>query len=334
MEYETFLNIADIILRIKSNVTPEQDEEKTACRYKNFLLNRSPKNIDIDLTLKVKPDYTRFNPEIIFETRRERVKRKGGSAGRRRKKARQADKLQKEKEKYMGKDLDWRIGKVGKKILLEGGASGSYQVLLEEDLKKGEAFIINSHAGWKISDIVYGFLQVFSIYYLAKYRLGIVLHSAGIKDGRNGYIFAGQSQAGKTTTSRIWDEAAGIKILNDDRVIIRKKSNQFFIYSTPWHGDFSDYLREPIQEARLKNLFFIYHNKENKAERLPSRESFKLFFQTIFSSFWDKACLQFTSEFLLDIIFSIPCYKFGFKNDERIVDYVRQLTTAYINKNL
>src|SRR3989304_186731 len=98
MSYETFLNIADIILRIKSNVNPEQDEEKTAYRYKNFLLNRSPKNIDIDLTLKVKPAYTRFNPEIIFETRRERVKRKGGSAGRRRKKARQADKLQKEKE--------------------------------------------------------------------------------------------------------------------------------------------------------------------------------------------------------------------------------------------
>ena len=323
MEYETFLNIADITIRIKSEKNPEKENEKISYRYKNFILNRSPGKIDIDLTLKIKPDFTRFNPEIIFETRREPVK----INKRRRKKILIENKIQKKKEKYLGKGLEWRMGKVGKRILLEGGSSGGYQVLLNKDLKKGEIFIINPEINnWEISDICHGFLQILLIHYLAKYKLGIIIHSAGIKDGKNGYLFAGKSRAGKSTTSRIWDKNAKIQVLNDDRVIIRKENNRFFTYPTPWHGDFSDYLKISLGKAELKSLFFIYHSKKNIAEKLSLKDNFNLFFQAVFPSFLDKDCLQSTSEILLDIILSVPCYKFGFKNDKRIIGYVRNLT--------
>lgn len=317
MKHEVFLRIADIIIRVKSNQKPEAEKKEHAYRYKNFVLRGKPRRFDIDLSLDIRPHYKNFKPEILFETRRElpRGRIRKWSSGR----------IDKEKKKYMGQGLDWRIGKVNEKVLLEGGQSGSYQVLLDNDLKRGEVFIINSKNSWKITDIIYGFLQMLIIYYLARHRLGLLVHSAGIKDKGNGYLFAGISQAGKSFTSRIWDKYTKVDVLNDDRIIIRKMGDSFYIYGTPWRGDFSDYLKTSMQRAKLKKMFFIYHKEGNEAEMVSARDSFNLFFQTIFPPFWDKDSLHFISEFLLDAIFNVPCYKFGFKNDKAIINYVRGL---------
>lgn len=329
MRYSTFLKIADIIIKVKSNQRPEKEDDKIAYRHRNFLLKKYPQRVDIDLDLQTIPHYTKFNPKVFFETRREtRIRRKKSIAWRlnwRRRQKKEADKIQQEKERYLGKGLDWRFGKINDKILFEGGTSGNFQVLLDRGLKQGEVFIINSDNKWKISDVIYGFLQILFVYYLPKYKLGILIHSSGIKDGNNGYLFAGPTQAGKTTASRIWDKLARIKVLNDDRIIIKKVNSQFYIYGTPWHGDFSDYLNTSMQRAKLKKIFFIYHRERNKIARLSQRETFNLFFQAIFCPFWDKDGMNFVSEFLLDIIYSISCYKFGFKNDEKIINYVRNL---------
>lgn len=316
MSHKVFLKIAGIIIGVKSGQQPET-EKKYAYRYRNFVLKNKPRKVDIDLSIGIRSHYHMYYPRLLFETRRE--------LARGRIKERPLDRINKEKEKYLGRDLDWRIGEFKEKILLEGGQSGNYQVMLDKDLKKGEVLIINSNYSWRITDIIYGFLQMLIIYYLAKHRLGLLVHSAGIKDRRDGYLFAGISRAGKSTTGRIWDRYARVSILNDDRIIIRKIGNIFYIYGTPWHGDFSDYLNTSMQRAKLKKMFYIYHKRENKAEVVSPRDSFNLFFQTIFSPFWDKDSLHFISGFLLEAIFNIPCYKFGFKNDRAVVDYARRL---------
>lgn len=320
MGYEIFLKIADIIIRVKSKKKPERDK-KNYYRYKNFIFNKNPKNIDIDLTVQTRPHYIKLNPEILFE-----IKRKTSSKRKKLLLGKGTVKAQREKEKYLGRGVDWRLSKFNHKILLEGeGISRDFQVFLNEDLKKADAFIISPNNKWKVPDIIFGFLQVLCIYYMAKHRLGIVVHSTGIKDGKNGYLFAGTSCVGKSTTCRIWSEFAKSKVLNDDRIIVRKKDSQFYIYNTPWHGDFFDYSKEPASRVKLSKLFFIYHRKRNKAEKINQQESFNLFFLSVFSPFWDKDCLEFILEFLFDIISNIPCYKFGFKNDEKIIDYIRNL---------
>lgn len=325
MSYEVFFKIADIIVRAESDQKPEAEKKEPAYRYKNFVLRGKPRRFDIDLSLEIRPDYKNFKPEILFETRPEIIRGRKRLALWRRRTGRLAHRISKEKEKYLGKALNWRIGKVDEQVLLEGGQTVGYQVLLDNDLKRGEVFIINSKNSWKITDIIYGFLQMLIIYYLARHRLGLLVHSAGIKDKGNGYLFAGISQAGKSFTSRIWDKYTKVDVLNDDRIIIRKIGDSFYIYGTPWHGDFSDYLKTSMQRAKLKKMFCIYHKDENEAEVVRARDSFNLFFQTIFSPFWDKDSLAFISEFLLDAIFNVSCYKLGFKNDRAVIDYVRGL---------
>ncbi|MGA2775390.1 MAG: hypothetical protein ABSE81_04955 [Candidatus Omnitrophota bacterium] len=320
---ETFLNIADIIIGIKSKFAPEK-ETASRFRYSNFILKNRPRKADIKITLKVIPKYRIFRREALFKTEMDVPKSyrleldRLPESGRRN--------LSQAEERYLGSGLNWRIEKSGRKILIEGWTSGRYQLLINEDLTNGELFIINSGNDWKLTDVIYGFLQVLIIYYMAKRRIGILFHSAGVREGKNGYLFAGISRAGKSTTSRIWDKIPGIRILNDDRIIIRKDKNDLYMYPTPWHSNYSDYLAEGrVRKARLSKLFYIYHRETNLAERVNYLEGFNHFFKTLFLSFWDKGCVNFAFDFLLDILSQKPCYKFGFKNDERIVSYIRNL---------
>lgn len=332
MAHEMFFNIADISIRITSPEKPSA-EEKLSYRYENFVLKKRCAQPDIDLKLKVIPRFLRFDPKILFATERETGLIKEGMVGMRRRlrlKRRQKQRrirmaMNAQKEEYLGKGIDWRLAELGDKFLLEGGTGGNFQVLLDKDLKNGEVFIIDDKGKWKITDIIYGFLQVLIIYYMAKYKLGIVTHSAGIRDKNSGYLFIGKSGAGKSTTARIWDMHAKVKVLNDDRVIIRKKGRRFFIYGTPWHGDFSDYLKTSLEKAALNKMFFIYHRGKNYAASLSLRDNFNLLFQSSFLPFWDKKSLEFISHFLLDAAMNIPCYHLGFKNNEKVISYVRQL---------
>ena len=52
---------------------------------------------------------------------------------------------------------------------------------------------------------------------------GVEVHAAGIRDAEgNGYIFLGHSGAGKSTTTRLWNELPGMTVLSDDRIILRQ----------------------------------------------------------------------------------------------------------------
>src|SRR5215469_10662348 len=67
---------------------------------------------------------------------------------------------------------------------------------------------------------------------------GVEVHACGLEDsdGR-GYLFVGQSGAGKTTTARLWQKAHGIHVLSDDRIILRRLEQRIWMYGTPWHGE-------------------------------------------------------------------------------------------------
>ena len=61
---------------------------------------------------------------------------------------------------------------------------------------------------------------------------GILLHSCGVSDTGNGIVFAGVGGAGKTTTARLWNDQAGVRVLNDDRY---HSSKNGWAISGLWH---------------------------------------------------------------------------------------------------
>jgi hypothetical protein len=63
--------------------------------------------------------------------------------------------------------------------------------------------------------------------------LGMLFHAAGVIYQGRGYLFAGHGEAGKSTTARLWDEQPEARVVNDDKVIVRKEAGGFRLYGSP-----------------------------------------------------------------------------------------------------
>src|SRR5580700_955964 len=86
---------------------------------------------------------------------------------------------------------------------------------------------------------------------------GVEVHAVGISDenGR-GHLFLGHSGAGKSTTARLWLDRPGVRILSDDRIILRARDGRIWMYGTPWHGDAG--IASP-DSALLTGIYLLAH---------------------------------------------------------------------------
>ncbi len=153
--------------------------------------------------------------------------------------------------------------------------------------------------------------------YLSKQR-GVMFHACGIQDGTKGFLFSGNSTHGKSTTAQLWQNRA--KILNDDRIIVRRENGVFKMYGTPWHGTFAGVAAASVQ---LHKLFFLRHAGENQLTKASGIKAASMLFTRCFPPFGDHKGIEFTLDFCTQLATSIPCYDFGFVPDESIVEFIR-----------
>ena len=228
------------------------------------------------------------------------------------------------------KQENWRLQKRGSSYIYRCSLERKQQlILINRTFDKMTAYLLpkkNKGRVWNVEDIIYDFLQVLLINYFALNKNGVFVHSIAVKDldGR-GLLFAGKSGAGKTTTARLWHKHSQAMVLNDDRVIVRRLNAKFCIYGTPWHGEFSDYLKSRIESAPLDKLFFIYPASRNTNRSISRKQAFKLLYPALFPTFWDKGCLENIVSFCRDLLKAIPCFKLGFANDKRVIEFVRKM---------
>ncbi len=91
--------------------------------------------------------------------------------------------------------------------------------------------------GQTVYPLEYPLDELLILHLLAKGR-GVEVHACGVVDpAGQGYLFAGQSDAGKTTIARLWQKVEGMTVLSDDRIILRNIEGRLWMYGTPWHGE-------------------------------------------------------------------------------------------------
>ena len=176
---------------------------------------------------------------------------------------------------------------------------------------------------WDLSNVIYDFLQVVLIQYLTG-REGVFIHGMGVRDREKGaLVFAAKSGGGKTTLAKLWHTHRQGSVYNDDRIIIRYKEGSFFIYSNPWHGDFSDYLASCVKAEELKRIFFIYHSSKNTMKHLSANEAFQLLYPCLILPFWDRGRLTDVIDLCERMVNTIPCFHMGFRKDNSVIQFVR-----------
>jgi len=170
------------------------------------------------------------------------------------------------------------------------------------------------------SPIPYPLSEVFMVCLLAQGR-GLMVHACGISDRGHGYLFAGNSTHGKTTMARLWKDQA--VILNDDRIILRPHEGRFWMYGTPWHGEYDGV---SPQGVALEKVFFLHHADENRAVAQHGMTAASMLLTRCFPPLWDAAGMEFTLDFCAQVIEHVPCYELGFVPDGDVLDFVRCVT--------
>ena len=150
---------------------------------------------------------------------------------------------------------------------------------------------------------------------------GVEVHALGLADqDGSGYLFLGHSGAGKSTTARLWMAQTGVNLLSDDRIILRKHDDKFWMYGTPWHGDAG--VASPGR-APLTAIFLLEQSSANELSPLPpSRAAAELFARAFVPHYLENG-IGFTLSFLDQLTRSVPCSILRFTPTPSAVEAVR-----------
>ena len=149
---------------------------------------------------------------------------------------------------------------------------------------------------------------------------GVMTHACGLVDpeGR-GQLFVGSSGAGKTTMARLWQGVKGVKILSDERIVLRREGGRVWIYGTPWPGEGG--MASPAK-APLARVYFLKKAPRIGSRRLGTIDAVARFFPCCFPPYHDAAAVAFTLGFLEEIAGEVPCRELEVVPDAGIVSYI------------
>ena len=285
------VRIADIVLAISSEHAPHTIDLDEA--YRGFLDEGQPE-VSIDAYFGGLPDLTLRDEDRVFDSQ-----------------------------------SLWSLYRTGGRhvFVLRWPAGGGcpYRIaVFDEPLRSGE---IHSRlpspratpAGLLPNPLEYPLSEILMISLLARGR-GLMVHACGIDDGGRGYLFAGNSTHGKTTMARLWANTACV--LNDDRIILRRREGRLWMYGTPWHGDLRTASSRGVP---LERILILRHAGTHDLEPLGGVAAVSHFLARCFPPFWDREGMTFSLEFASELMASVPCHVLGFRPNPDVVDFVRGL---------
>jgi hypothetical protein len=149
----------------------------------------------------------------------------------------------------------------------------------------------------------------------------VELHACGLVDRNgNGYLFAGNSGAGKTTTARLWEHDVA-EILSDDRIVVRPENGGWRMYGTPWHGEAE--ICSP-SSASLHRIFMLEQATFNGLRPLSPAAAVARLLSCTFPPFHDAGGLGAIADTLAAIAAGVPVTRLSFANDHSAVEFIRE----------
>ena len=119
---------------------------------------------------------------------------------------------------------------------------------------------------------------------LAARRAGVLAHGCGfIMPSGRAALCLGVSGAGKSTLARMMQSVAGVRVLNDDRLVLADRGNGMRMWSTPWPGR-AGVAR--VGDAPLGALAIIGRADRFGVRELRSRELTTMLLQTLAVPVW------------------------------------------------
>lgn len=153
------------------------------------------------------------------------------------------------------------------------------------------------------------------LHYLTLNSDAIMMHSSCVCDGKEARLFSGFSGAGKSTMAGLWS-AAGNRVINDDRIIIRKSGSRYEVHNTPM------YYRDIPKKSTLKSIYLIRHSRVNIMDRLSGAAAISRVMAFSIQNNFDARFIRRRLDFLGGLCTAIPVCELGFVPGKEVVGFV------------
>ena len=152
-------------------------------------------------------------------------------------------------------------------------------------------------------------------------RQGCYLHSSGVIFEGKGLLFVGHSEAGKSTIVKMLRNRA--EILSDDRIIVRRRQDEFKIYGTWSHGEVPEV---SPNFAPLKAILFLQQARENRLILLDDkkevvRKLLACLIKPLVTADWWEKMLTLVER----IAQEVPCYSLHFDKSGEVADLLKHV---------
>jgi hypothetical protein len=215
-------------------------------------------------------------------------------------------------------------------FIIPGGNDIPYKRLLVDRTFSHARLQMNARcfrsSGYAVSPLEYPLDELLIMHRMTQER-AIELHACGIVSAAGvGNLFVGHSEAGKSTTTRLWTDREEVQVLSDDRIIVRAdaiphsaKKPTMRMYGTPWHGEA---MHSSPDSAPLTRILILQHGHGNVLTRLSPSEAVAELFARSFVPFHRHEYVDSALGFLQEVVDSVPVYRYEFEPDQRAVDKI------------
>jgi len=222
--------------------------------------------------------------------------------------------------------LAWRLARLDNQFLFtfrsEIGGSVPYKTArFNEKFTAGQVRLyrplFDAAGRDTVNPLEYPLDELLMIHLLSQGR-GVEVHGCAVLDeaGR-AYVFPGQSGAGKSTLARLWTRHGRVRLLSDERVVLRTDGDRIAVYGTPWHGD--ALLASPLR-GDLAGVFFLDHAAVNVVAPMRGPLAAARLFSCSFLPFHGAAAVEHTVAAIERVIAQTPCYSLGFTPDASAIE--------------
>ena len=191
------------------------------------------------------------------------------------------------------------------------------QIAVLDQTKQNWQVYCDESSPLKIDALAYPLLPLM-LYELTTFKNALMIHASAVMFNHNGLLFSGVSGVGKSTLASIFEEQ-GAKIINDDRVIIRKKNTEFEVFNTPMY-----YAAEPVS-CKLSTIFFPTHATENSAIQIQGANAIGQLMANTIHHAHNPGDVVHLLEVAEEICARIPLFHLGVVPTAEIVTFIQEL---------
>jgi len=147
---------------------------------------------------------------------------------------------------------------------------------------------------------------------------GFLLHSASAIRNGKAFLFAGVSEAGKTTISRLAPPDA--TLLTDEISYVRKNGSRYVAYGTPFTGELAK-LGENVS-APVAALYLLAKGPANHIDPVPQSEAVRSLLANLLFFAKDQELVQATFLSACEFVRRVPVARLTFVPDVRVWELI------------